>query len=379
MIDDASREIDRAMSYVRASWTDERARRAERQIQRRVRRRRHLRVAGGTGALGLALVAGWLALSSAKPTAEVLVLLPGEVQLSDGSSGVATLPSSRLELAEVTSERRVVRVARGGARFDVAPTKDRAFSVRIGEVEIDARGTAFTAEERNAGVRVAVERGRVQVTWAHQKFLLYAGQSAQYPPLEQPPDPALAAGRQPLVEPLPKEGPPFAAAKEVENPRPRASSARWQALADKGAFEEAYRELDRDKGALRSARFGDARSLMRAADVARLSGHPREALPSLRAVIERFSRDHRAPLAAFTLGLVELEDLGRPGAAAAAFARARRLDPNGELAEDALAREVEAWRRSGDDRRARELAGEYFLRYPDGRRAASVQKHGELR
>jgi transmembrane sensor len=88
--------------------------------------------------------------------------------------------------------------------------------------------------------------------------------------------------------------------------------------------------------------------------------------------------DPRAPLAAFTLARVHLEELGAPREAARAFARARELAPNGPLAEDALAREVEAWSRAGETETAHARAVEYTQRYPAGRRLRAVRKFGGL-
>ena len=122
---------------------------------------------------------------------------------------------------------------------------------------------------------------------------------------------------------------------------------------------------------------GDAPGqLLLAADVARLSGHPADAVPYLERFLARHGKDPRAALTAFTLGRVLLEDLGRPSRAASAFARARRLAPEGELAEDALAREVESWSRAGRAKEASSRAQQYVARYPRGRRLRMVKKLG---
>jgi transmembrane sensor len=115
-----------------------------------------------------------------------------------------------------------------------------------------------------------------------------------------------------------------------------------------------------------------------AASVARLSHHPAEAVPPLRRIVVNHDDDRRAPLAAFTLGRVLLEELGQPTEAADAFAKTGELAPDGALAEDALAREVEAWSRAGDLARARARADEYVRRYPAGRRLRSVRRFGGL-
>jgi transmembrane sensor len=112
---------------------------------------------------------------------------------------------------------------------------------------------------------------------------------------------------------------------------------------------------------------------MLAADVARLSAHPEEAVKPLRAVCDRHAGDRRAPVAAFTLGRVLLDDLGRPAEAAAAFKKARALWQEGPLAEDALAREADAWDRAGRAEPARAAATEYVERYPQGRHQVSMR------
>lgn len=101
-------------------------------------------------------------------------------------------------------------------------------------------------------------------------------------------------------------------------------------------------------------------------------------LAPLRTIVSRHPHDPRAPLAAFTLGWILLDELGRPTEAAEAFARACTLSPQGPLAEDALAREVEAWSRASDVARALERAETYLAKYPHGTRARSVRRFGGL-
>jgi TolA-binding protein len=113
--------------------------------------------------------------------------------------------------------------------------------------------------------------------------------------------------------------------------------------------------------------------LIRAADAARSSGRPAHAVAPLRKLTLRYKSDARAPVAAFTLGRVLVEDLGRASEAADAFERARRLAPNGPLAPEALARQIDALSRARQSERARQLALQYLSRYPDGRHAARLR------
>jgi transmembrane sensor len=91
-------------------------------------------------------------------------------------------------------------------------------------------------------------------------------------------------------------------------------------------------------------------------------------------VTDKFARDKQAPLAAFTLGRVLLEDLGQPGRAADAFRRAQQLAPKGPLASDALAREADAALRAGQSDRAKQLAQRYLEAYPEGPHAQRLRK-----
>jgi transmembrane sensor len=98
----------------------------------------------------------------------------------------------------------------------------------------------------------------------------------------------------------------------------------------------------------------------------------------LERVVAQHASDSRAPLAAFTLGRVLLDQLGRPHEAAQAFAAARRLAPGGALAQDALAREVESWSRAGEADFARARAQEFIRLYPTSRRKKAVRRFGGL-
>ncbi len=147
----------------------------------------------------------------------------------------------------------------------------------------------------------------------------------------------------------------------------------WRPLAESGRFDEARAAL---KKAGPNAVRDETADLLLAADAARLGGSPSEAVPYLERVVHGHASDPRSSLASFTLGRVLLDELGRPREAADAFARVRKA--GGPLAEDALAREVEATSRAGDSVRSRELAREYLTRYPKGRRSKAVSRFGGL-
>ena len=112
--------------------------------------------------------------------------------------------------------------------------------------------------------------------------------------------------------------------------------------------------------------------LIAQADAARRRGDLRGAESLLESALAGAPDRKRAALAAFTLGKLELDGLGNASRAAAAFSRAVSLGPPDAIAEDALARLVEAEGAAGQIEKARADALEYQKRYPNGRRAYAV-------
>jgi len=156
--------------------------------------------------------------------------------------------------------------------------------------------------------------------------------------------------------------------------RRQVAAARWATLAGEKRFGEAY-------GLLRQVPLrdlSDPDDLMLAADVARQAGRPERAVPFLERVVKEHPTEVSAQLAGFSLGKVYLDNLDEPALAARSFADVRAMAPGGGLAQDALAREVEAWARAGETARARDAALEYARLYPHGRRLAAVRDLGGI-
>lgn len=153
---------------------------------------------------------------------------------------------------------------------------------------------------------------------------------------------------------------------------PTAAARPWRDLARSGRHREAFASLGSDGLRRESERLG-VNDLLALADVARLSGHPAEAVVPLEKILFDFASDSQAPLAAFALGRLELDSLGRVQAAAAAFRRALELGVPTSLREDVRARLVEACARSGDAGAAREAAAAYHAEFPNGRYARAIE------
>jgi transmembrane sensor len=334
-------------------------------IGRRQRRRRVAGIAAATaGVLAACVVVLAIVVRAGKPVA--IASTAATAPPSSAAPASATPLEAGTDLApgpEGDGRSFVLRV--GKARFVVAHDESHPFRVVAGTVVVEDVGTVFTVAVTIEGaVAVEVQEGRVRVRRGGTTVDVAGGERRDFAADERPPSGAGAGAED--------------AGAGAGETSPSAASAvpavpRWRALAESGRYDDAYHAL---QSAGPNAVRDDTTELLVAADAARLGGHPADAVPYLERVVAAHGRDPRASLAAFTLGRVLLDELGRPAEAASAFARARGA--GGAMAEDALAREVEAFSRAGDASHARELALEYMRTYPKGRRAAAVTKFGGL-
>jgi transmembrane sensor len=327
------------------------------------RRRRVRRALAGSvaGALCMAVGVAWLVASRPPTSAQAPTGPKPLFTLTDGSVVKPLDPSSRVVARTVSPTLVELELVAGSAHFDVAPDRERQFRVAAGRVGIAVIGTRFSVERQGERTVVAVEAGRVRVEWERGQQLLDPGERGVFPPFETAAEPSPATGEQaeasvPTVAPA------------LDPPRPAAD---WRTVARRGDFPAAYRLLrEKAKPPI------DIAELLLAADVARGAGHVQVSARYLERALATHPNDPQAAVVAFTLGRIRLTDLGDGVGAAAAFARARAAAPGGPLAEDALAREIEARARGGDQATARELADEYVRRWPSGRRLREVRHFG---
>jgi transmembrane sensor len=258
----------------------------------------------------------------------------------------------------------VVALEAGTGHFRVRHDPERVFRVQAGAVAVEDLGTTFDVAHEGGSVRVSVKDGSVGVSYpelggALNRATLRAGDSGVYPSVSPPPSaepsqpaalpstPAASTGRSPSVE------------------------GDWRELARAGKHGRAYELLA--AGNMRDVR-DEPGDLLLASDAARRSRHPAEAAKLLRKLLTGYEADPRAPAAAFTLGWLLMSDLGRPRDAALAFARAEALAPRGNLAEDAVARSVEAWHRAGERSQAAAGVERYRKAYPRGRHLGMLER-----
>jgi transmembrane sensor len=302
----------------------------------------------------------------------------GEVALDDGSHLYLDEAAS---LAPLVNTGRVFALAQASGRvtFDVKPHGPRAWTVDAGLARISVLGTRFRVSRERHRVTVEVERGSVLVAsprLAGGERTLRAGES-----IEVRDDETATADSAPVDAPAPSATAlPIAPSPSLAAPAPSlpasssALAAPWRPLVAKGDYDAAYDALGHENVSAETQRATSVDDLLQIADVARLSGHPADAVAPLERLVAMHAGDPRASTAAFTLGKVQLDGLSAPAPAAQAFEQAIALGLPGALREDAFARRVEAYAKSGDVARARAARAAYEESFAGGHHHEAVER-----
>jgi transmembrane sensor len=344
-----------AARRVAPSWEADRLEHNLARIHARRTRQRQRALRGGAAVVLLAAALSWFFVfgrkSAALPQASAPVAVASAAKspktaFADGSSARVN-DDGELRVLVATPEHIESVLTAGSADFEVTKHAGREFVVLAGSIRVKVVGTRFRVERSGERTRVLVTEGKVEVQEGDARTYLEAGESRFFPS---------------LVPAVVKEEPHVA--------NGASAHARFLELARGGEFKAAYQVMSQSPAAVGSS----AEDLFLAADAARLSNHPEQAVGFLRRVTTEHAGDSRAPLSAFTLGRVLLSQLSRPAEAAEAFALARRLRPRGSLAEDALAREAEARAAAGAAGHARTLAQQYLARHPQGKHLPTMQR-----
>lgn len=318
------------------------------------------------------------------------VVAPAEgvsLPLSDGST-ISLAAGARFTALESTGTSFLAVLQSGRGEFDIKPGGPRRWQIECGLATVEVLGTRFTCERAEGALDVSVSRGVVLVRGEKvpdRVRRLSAGQSLHLESAarEGRVVPASASVSQaagvsqatPSVvsQPLP-EAAPLA---PPLSPGPRRAGERWRELARHGKHQEAFAVLG-TQGVRRETRALGVDGLLSLADVARLSGHPRDALAPLERILHDFPSDPQAPLAAIELGRVELDALGRAMPAIVAFERALSLGVPATLKEDVEVRLVEAYLKAGDRERAVSLGNTYLRTHPTGRYRRTIEARLQL-
>jgi transmembrane sensor len=357
-----------------------------RTMLRRQRRLLPLVLAGATAVAAIVLVsshlhrdAGPLLLADGR---ELAAMAAGgtakEFALSDGSR-IRLSPGTRLEPLQSSGATFSAIVTGGRADFEVRPGGRRHWVIECGLATVEVLGTAFACEREPGRLRVEVRHGVVLVRGElvpDRARRVAAGETLEVVEDASPPGPVATT----LVSPSASQNVPAPVAQEAaagpagsEEGRSRKGAATiWRDLARHGRHREAFAALGTE-GLRRESKKLGVSDLLALADVARLSGHPSEAVLPLERILADFPDDAQAPLAAFALGRLELDSLGHTQAAVSAFRRALALGVPHSLREDVAARLVEAYARSGDAGAARSAADAYLAEFPNGRHVRAIQ------
>jgi transmembrane sensor len=317
--------------------------------------------------------AGPLRLASGAAIAAVDAPATGaRMSLSDGSY-IMLSGGARLEPLESSGSTFIAIVARGTATFDVRPGGPRRWQIECGLATVEVVGTHFDIERSPGRLRVAVARGQVLVRGERvpeRVRRLAAGESLEVTDATAA---VLPAKAEPPAAPADEasDSDPADATPEPEHAPPVTPPIAWRELARRGQHREAFAALGA-QGLRREARHLGVADLFALADVARLSGHPADAVAPLDRIVTKFASDAQAPLAAFALGRLELDSLARPARAVAALNKALALGAPQSLREDVRARLVEAYVRAGDQAAARSAADAYRREFPDGRYTKTI-------
>jgi transmembrane sensor len=307
----------------------------------------------------------------------------GEIALSDGSR-IRLSPGTHIEPLESSGSTFSAIVTQGRADFEVRPGGPRHWVIECGLATVEVIGTSFFCDRQPGHLRLVVTHGAVLVRGERvpdRARRLLAGESLELAEDARRPTPASDDSFAPpaLPEPASASGSPAAepladvAKGEEMRARGRVAAARsWRDLARHGRHGEAFSALGTE-GLRRESKHLGVNDLFALADVARLSGHPADAVVPLERILADFANDARAPLAAFALGRLELDSLGQAHAAAIAFRKALALGIPSGLREDVRARLVEANVRSGDAGAARRAADAYVDEFPNGRHLPAIQ------
>jgi hypothetical protein len=290
---------------------------------------------------------------------------PAVFRLSDRSR-IALSAGARVETVANTAERVRLVVRTGTARFEIAEQSGREWIIDGGGVLIVTRAAEFAVDRSETRVRVEVfDRELVvgdRVVQAGETWETVTAPGGATAVTKTEAETATETEAEAAIETKSAIG---MAMKSKSGARRRVTSAAVLAA-----------HLDAGSGSQSQPTVDD---LLALADAARADGRPRDAMASLRRIVEEHADHPDASVAGFTLGRVLLHELDDAAAAADAFERAIALGLPSSLIEAALAGAVEAHARAGDAAAAARRADEYRRRFPDGRHRARVDRWSPAR
>ena len=184
---------------------------------------------------------------------------------------------------------------RGNATFDVRPGGPRRWQIECGLATVEVVGTHFGGERARGGCGSRSQRGEVLVRGERvpdRVRRLAAGEALEVHRRNGPVGPRKPnRRRRPRTR---RAAPaPVMRAPELRTDAPAVTPRRgWRELARRGRHREAFAALGA-QGLRREARRLGVADLFALADVARLSGHPADAVAPLERIVTSFASDRR--------------------------------------------------------------------------------------
>lgn len=361
---------------------------------RPTRTARRWALVGGVVAAAAALVlVVWLqrprALSASVVGEDRALFVGDEVRAPGESTALQFSDGSRIELGRGAQVRMhalgphgaSVGLVRGKLRVAVEHRPDTAWSLQAGPYSVHVTGTRFDLawQQRTGRFQLDLLEGEVRVSGGPllAERIVRAGQSLVLPqrgPMQtayERQEPAHRAALEPSVERsratdrLPVAG----RGTTTVEPKSATQATSWLEQARAGEYSLAYEQAAR-VGFEKLTQSAPARELIVLADVARFSGHGKQARSALTAIRDRFGGSNEAATAAFQLGRLS----GDTPEAARWFRTYLNERPAGSLAREASGRLMELLSRLGNEKAARAQARDYLGRYPAGPHAAFARK-----
>lgn len=303
------------------------------------------------------------------------------VALADGSQ-IELATGSRLEVLRNDARSFVTALRRGEGTFEVRPGGSRRWVVEAGLARVEVLGTRFNLRRAPDSLRVSVQRGVVLVVseaLPGGARRLTAGQQLEI----RDPAASSSAAREPtrpsgstlpaILEPSAKSEPDrrrTPALGAISSPGPVSGTG---GVSGPGSTRAGVpSSTDAAPASDGSPVSPDIEAHLAAADAARQRGDLAGAIRHLEQVVQGgAAHDLRRGMAALSLARLALRS--DPVRAARALDLSMASMPS-SLAEDALARLVEAEARAGRAEQAARLADEYFRRFPRGHRIQDVKR-----
>lgn len=359
---DFTQQFAEAAEHLRpVDWSAARSESVRQALHQRRRRftLSHVALASAAVAVVVAVGIAWFAHSPGVRASEVQEpgVAQGQIELRDGTRAIELGMASVVRLVQEDTSLVAFELESGKGWFEVTPSATRRVRVVAKDVQVEVLGTEFVVEVEGDFVHVWVHRGRVQVSSEEGRVVLEKGDNRRFRSRNRQPvsdayesdagvtEEASENSAASVPEPMP-EPPVRSRVPEVEDEVPDPATLAPVVIA---------------------AEPDDVTLLWTRADQGRKHGDYNKAITALTILVNEHGDDARAALAAFSLGRV-LVDAGQSSKAAArAFAKARKLSPEGPLVEDALLREIEAWHEAGDARRVKKRSEKYRRLFPQGR------------